>query len=198
MTAAPIVHARIRLDVQEMMFVQYMPVKLPFTSIRLPDHLKCFAPMFNFVAWTQEDFVYLTAKRMYVSPERPFNRPGWHADGFGTNDVNYIWCDSAPTEFCVQQFDLSDDCDESMAQMQAQARPENICAYGANWVLELNSRVVHRPMLNPPVGIRTFAKISVSRDRYDLAGNAHNHLFDYDWPMKKRRIARNHPSTEPA
>lgn len=196
MTNAPIMHARIHLDVSEMMFVQYMPVKMPLTDVRLPSNLQCFARLFDFVHRAQEDFVYLTAKRMYVSPDRPFNRPGWHADGFGTNDVNYIWCDSAPTEFCVQQFDLSDDCDESMAQMEAQARPENVRTYGAHWLLELNSRVVHRPAPNPPAGLRTFAKISVSRDRYDLAGNAHNYLFDYDWPMKERRVARNHPSTE--
>jgi hypothetical protein len=138
--------------------------------------------------------MYLTAKHMYVTPQRIFNRPGWHIDGFGTDDINYIWSSHAPTEFCVQEFDLSEDCDESMAQMEAQALPENILDYGVNMVLRLDNKVVHRVPRTCEPGFRTFVKLSISSHKYNLEGNARNYLFNYDWPMEPRREGRNHPT----
>lgn len=50
--------------------------------------------------------------------------------------------------------------------------------------------------------VRTFVKVSISRDKYDLIGNSHNHLLQYDWPMRPRALTRNPPQrlseTEPA
>jgi hypothetical protein len=201
-----------RFDIQtpEMMFVQYMPIAMPTcpdpapggwsngTSLRVPPHLTCFMPLigavFNDGMTSHDQYVYLTAKRLYVSPDHPFNRPGWHIDGFGTGDLNYVWSDHAPTEFCIQPFDLSDDCDESMAQMEAQARRDRIYTYQTHRLLRLDNTVVHRAARRPEPGYRTFVKISISHDRYNLEGNAHNYLFDYDWPMVPRNEARNHPS----
>jgi hypothetical protein len=195
---APVRIGRIPVKASEMMFVQYMPIKMPTSVLRVPPHLMCFAPLID-VAFRESvvgAYIYLTAKHLYVDRDRCFNRPGWHTDGFGTDDVNYIWCDRAPTEFCVQPFELSDDCDESMAQIEAQARPESIRTYGTHTLLRLDSTVVHRPPLTVEPGYRTFVKLSISRDRYNLQGNAHNYLFDYDWPMVPRRERRNHPHVE--
>jgi hypothetical protein len=90
-------------------------------------------------------YIYLTAKRLFVGPNCVGNRPGWHTDGFGTDDINYIWCDSLPTEFCVNQhFNLSDDHEASMRQMEDQAKPENIKTYPVGSLLRLDSAVVHR------------------------------------------------------
>ena len=192
----PVRIGRVALRQPEMMLVQYMPIHMAGVGTRVPKNLISFAPLIEIAMQERrpDQYVYLTAKHMYVTPERMFNRPGWHIDGFGTDDVNYVWSDRAPTEFCVQSFDLSDDCAESMSQMEAQARPENIRTYGENMLLRLDPTIVHRAPVSVAPGFRTFVKISLSRSIYNLRGNAHNYLFDYNWPMHERAEARNHPA----
>jgi hypothetical protein len=194
---SPIVIGTFELDPVEMMFVQYLPIRMPGTDVRLPPHVQSFEPLVRAIEWGTDDYVYLTAKHMYVSRERMFNRPGWHADGFGTLDVNYVWSDHAPTEFCVQPFFLDVDCDRSMVQMEAQADPRNVRTYGSHVLIRLDDRVIHRAPAAAEPGYRTFAKLSVSKDRYNLVGNAHNYLFDYSWDMAPRAEARNHPAVTP-
>jgi hypothetical protein len=193
----PRVIGRFTIAPPEMMFVQYMPIAMPGSDFRIPENLTCFKPIIAAISWADvchDDYIYMSAKHLYVDRDRCFNRPGWHLDGFGTDDLNYIWTNRAPTEFCIQSFDISDDCDESIAQMNAQARPENIRTYGDNMLVRLDNTVVHQPPATIEPGFRTFLKISISRDRYNLAGNARNYLFDYDWPMVPRSEKRNHPA----
>ena len=180
----------------EMMFVQYLPIVMPNFWPRIPPNIQCFERLIDRALWDlklSEHYVYLTAKRLYVTPQCRGNRPGWHSDGFGSDDVNYVWSDAHPTEFCEQPFDLSDDHAESLRQMEQQARPENIRTYPNGTLLRLTPSVIHRVSEQPFEGWRTFVKISVSKHRYDLEGNAHNYLFDYDWPMRPRELVRNHP-----
>ena len=40
-----------------------------------------------------DSYMYLTVKRQYQSKSKLFNRPGYHSDGFLTDDINYIWSD---------------------------------------------------------------------------------------------------------
>lgn len=194
----PTVLGQFQIDCPELMFVQYMPIAMPGKSFRLPRNLMCFLPLLEAIPAGQIDpftYVYLTAKRLFVGPNCLGNRPGWHTDGFGTDDINYIWSDSMPTEFCIQEFTLSDDHDLSLAQIEQQVQPwcENIKTYPVGSLLMLDSSIVHRVASMTTEGYRTFVKISVSRERYNLIGNAHNYLFDYDWPMVERQAARNHP-----
>jgi hypothetical protein len=42
--------------------------------------------------------------------------------------------------------------------------------------------------------MRRFVKVSLSSHRYNLIGNSHNHLLDYDWQMFPRDAARNDPA----
>jgi hypothetical protein len=196
--SAPHVIGTFDIDPSEMMFIQYMPVWIPEPGLRIPAHVECFFPLIEAVMHRElrklpTHYLYLTAKHLYVTPENMGNRPGWHSDGFGTDDVNYIWSDSAPTEFCIQAFDLSDDCDASIAQMETQAREENVTIYPAKSLLRLDPSVIHRVPINAAPGYRTFVKISVSESKYNLQGNAHNYLFDYDWEMQSREEKRNHP-----
>lgn len=171
------------INCKEMMFVQDMPIALPGSPLRIPQHLECFAHLVMAVApcFTERDYIYLSAKRMFVSPDSNYNRPGWHIDGYGTSDRNYIWYDSCPTEFCVNQaFYLSDDHTESMKQMALQACVNCIKTYPAGSLLRLDNTIVHRVAKVTEPRMRTFVKISVSRNRYNREGNAHNYLFDYD------------------
>lgn len=198
--AEPKVIGEFDIQAKELMFVLYMPVRFPFeASPTLPGHLKPYLPLVEAAITAEKQhggnkIVYLTVKRLYVEPGSLGGRLGWHTDGFGTDDVNYIWCDKDPTEFCVQKFDLSDDHLVSMVQMEDQARPENIITHQPLELVRIDARHVHRCPETPVPGFRTFARVSFSDDRYDLEGNAHNHSLNYNWPMYRRDQERNDTS----
>ena len=187
------------LDIKESMFYLYMPVSLPgMMKWIVPNRLNnalyiLLACMIKHEGMFWYDkYVYLTAKRMFVTPGN-YNRPGWHSDGFGTKDINYIWYDKCPTEFCIQPFVLSMDDKLSMVQMEEQVKPENIVSYGENAFMKLTPENIHRVSTVDYVGMRTFIKISVSDHQYNLEGNTINHELDYDWEMLPREHNRNNP-----
>lgn len=201
---APVEIGRMEVSCDELMFFHDYPIKLPGqTGPTTEPRLKPFDGIVgrvccdyiglrgldSFVA----SHVYLCAKRLYQSPGCPFNRPGWHTDGFGSADINYAWCDCTPTIYNVAPMNLPDDDAESMVEMERQARPENNRTYPEGMLLRLDQYVVHRvgDILVP--SIRTFCKVTFSVDRYDLIGNSRNYLLDYDWPMRPRAIGRNVP-----
>lgn len=192
----PVQLALVELAPSEMCLTQYMPIIMPDCGPvpRIPYGLQWVLPLMEFIQFSAKDYVYLTAKHMWVTPENMGNRAGWHTDGFGTNDINYAWCDRDPTEFCIQDFNLTDDCDLSLSEMEEQARPECIVTYPENMLLRLDQFNVHRVPVHAHAGWRTFVRFSVSPDRYDLHGNAHNPLFDYNWEMQPRKALRNHTS----
>lgn len=189
----PEVLGHFEIDCPELMFYQYLPIRMPGKGVAIPDNLTCFNPLLGATRWDDDDYVYLTAKKMFVGAGGAANRPGWHLDGFGTSDINYIWYDSIPTEFCNQRFDLSDHHEWSLLEMEEQVLPQNIVTYPVRTLLMLDQTVVHRVAECKQPGYRTFAKISVSKDKYNLKGNAHNYLFDYEWEMVERKVERNHP-----
>ncbi len=148
-------------------------------------------------------YVYVTARRGFATPDNPLNRPGWHADGFGTQDVNYIWSDCFPTRFAEGDFvGIDDDHVRSVEQFETQikqgaTRAPFIRVYSgqAKTVYRLDASVIHAtPLIHGGGGERSFFKISFSNDRYNLRGNSHNHLFDYDWKMWARDEVRNDPA----
>lgn len=157
----------------------------------------------------RDPYVYVTARRGYASPGNPLNRPGWHCDDFGGTDLNYIWSDTYPTRFllCDAPLMISDDDQQSMRDMEAAA--DAACQDAAcqecdrglrieegepGHLLRLDPYVIHdTPIIPAPGGMRSFFKISVSSHRYDLLGNSHNHLLDYQWPMHDRAQLRNQP-----
>lgn len=179
----------------EMCFSLYMPIRMPYGEATIPRNLLWCKPIVDCTRplWKSYEYVYLTAKHLYVNSGNMGNRKGWHIDGFGSYDKNYIWFDCHPTEFCLTRFRLSLDCDKSMAEMEEQAQPGDINWYPSNHVYELDNTVVHRVNEHEFEGMRTFVKVSTSRYKYNLKGNAINPLLDYDWEMFSRRQYRNHP-----
>lgn len=190
---------------QEYCFCMYMPIKMndgPY--IKLPTQFYPYADIIEAATWNErrkmgssefdQHYAYLTVKYLFVTPDNPANRPGWHSDGFLTDDVNYVWFDKYPTVFCVQDFDVDDDHFKSLAQFEEQAREENFWTAPEKTLLRLDARHIHKVPLDIPEGgdFRTFVKITFSKDRYNLKGNARNPLFDYDWQMHDRSIVRNH------
>lgn len=198
--AKPEVIGTFDIDCKEMMFYMYLPIKMIDSFwVKVPKSLEVFRPLIDAVLkhemkHIENKYLYLTAKHIYATPDNVGNRAGYHSDGFGTDDINYIWTNKYPTVFCVQDFDLSDDCALSMQQMEEQAKPENEITYPVNTLIKLTQDVIHRTPTIEEGGMRTFVKLSVSSEKYNLEGNSHNHLIDYDWKMYERSEVRNHPT----
>lgn len=177
----------------EMCFVQYLPIFMPgMDHIAIPKNLNWIRPLVRQIPWEEEtSYVYVSVKHLFVTPDNMGNRPGWHSDGFGTDDLNYIWTDHFPTEFSIQDFELSEDHHLSLIELEQQVKPDSIRTYGENMLVRLDKYNIHRPPVQDKSGFRTFVKISVSKEKYNLQGNAHNDLIDYDWEMKPRDAVRN-------
>lgn len=187
------------LECPEMMFVQYIPICID-GRWAVPANLHWTEPLVIDAADNEEcsyksnfKYVYLTVKHMYQAAGESYNRHGMHIDGFGTDDINYVWSDSTPTEFYVQEFDLPEDHSESMDAMYKQAISTCQVLFPNNTLLRLDNTMVHRVSPYGKSGMRTFVKISFSNHKYNLKGNAHNYLLDYDWEMVDRNVERNCP-----
>jgi len=188
-----------------MMFYQYLPIKMiGDTEPVYEERLKCYDQLVGAICCDfigaygldsyVNSYIYLTAKYLYQAPGCSFNRPGWHSDGFMTDDINYIWYDKDPTEFNSSRFILSMNDELSLIEMERQALPENNILYPANTILRLDQYNIHRVGESTP-GLRNFLKISFSRDKYNLIGNSHNYMLRYNWDMKPRKAKRNIPQT---
>tara|TARA_R110000782_G_scaffold172548_2_gene264143 strand:+ start:827 stop:1435 length:609 start_codon:yes stop_codon:yes gene_type:complete len=183
---------------KELMYVLYMPVRLAGQyTITVPKSLAGYTDLVKMAlayegCKAEGKYVYLTVKSLWVESHCVGGRPGWHADGFGTDDINYVWVNRGSTEFCNQRFDLSDDHNFSLVQMEAQARQENIIQYPELDVIRIDASNIHRCPENASSGYRTFARVSISNNKYNLAGNAHNHDISYNWTMNERSLERNH------
>jgi len=192
------------LEWDEYLHYMYLPVVLPecaWGSIRLPPRLEFLRRVIEFVCERERAFyngarVYVTARRGYATPGNPLNRPGWHADGFGTDDVNYVWTDRFPTLFAIQDFQkISTDHVRSIEQFEEQVDPVRVVTFPDRALLRLDPFVVHAaPEIPAPGGERGFLKISLSHEKYNLRGNSHNYLFDYAWKMWSRDEVRNDPA----
>jgi hypothetical protein len=187
----------------EMMFYQDLPIKMAGeTQLTMEDRLKVFEQIIgvcycDFIGVFGLDmyvsnYVYVTAKRLYQAPGCPFNRPGYHSDGFLTDDINYIWCDSNPTVFNKSSYALTMHHEYSLSEMDQQSLAENEVKYKINELLRLNQFNIHK-VGDITIGMRTFLKVSFSSKKYNLIGNSRNHLINYQWEMKARQKTRNHP-----
>jgi hypothetical protein len=199
----PEVVATIDIDCNEYMHYQYMPIKLAAQShITYEKRLDQFWELFFAACYDYKQtygynnyyncYVYATVKCKYQSHGCGFNRSGYHTDGFRTADINYIWSSCQSTVFNTSKFELSDDEHLSLEQMESQARPDHEVIYPDCTLLKLDRFVVHK-VGNILDGKRTFVKISISKDKYNLEGNTHNYELDYNWEMYPRSSLRNVP-----
>ena len=203
----PKVVSEVDIDTErvEMCFVQYLPIFIPHSAdtikdFRIPDN----------IAWTRPivdrctlDFGFQYDRYLYLTVKKGFNinRHGWHCDGFGTDDINYLWSDFGSTQFLNvnRSIKLPRDHTKSLEVMERLSYTvdypyeNSFVEYPNNTILKLNQSQIHR--VNPAYmeKLRTFVKVSISDDKYNLEGNAHNYLLDYKWEMKERLEERNHP-----
>lgn len=184
----------------EMMFWLYCPIKLAGRhGIVVPPNLEQFWPIISACRadcepfFWENSYVYLTAKTLWVTHENPGQRRGWHADGFGTDDLNYIWYDTEPTLFVElsELVSLTDDHRESMIEMEMFAEQMAPTFYEVKHLLRLDQSVLHRVGDFGEPGMRSFVKLSVSRHPFNLFGNSINHDLAPDWTYAKRSVERN-------
>jgi len=189
------------LDVTEFMFWLYCPIKAPWGNFHYPDQLKQFAPLVEKTLGCvyQKDYVYITAKRLYVTPENRGNRPGWHSDGFMSTDLNFVWSDANPTLFWEPDnlVHIEQDHTKSLLQMEqlAETDKQHWKTYPNKSLLGLDQYVIHRVADIEEAGMRTFVKISISEDKYDLEGNSKNEPITKEWKYVKRNQERNAPAS---
>jgi len=196
---APEVISLFKVDLNEFMFFMYLPIKMPGSKTRMEDRLSPLYAMVKEVLENEKEhlhdkYIYLTIKHMFHPEGYSHNRPNWHSDGFGSDDINYIFYSNTPTEFCVQEYkNISADDKLSMIQFEEQSDEKNIITYPSNTLLKLSPYNIHRIGYKAVPGPRIFIKISISKNQYRLKGNSHNYLFDYNWDLQERQIERNVP-----
>ena len=186
----------------EVTYCLYMPVSTPdnpnimLNYVERPD-LAFVLPLIHRIREIEagvfkDRYVYLTAKRMYVGPAVTPNRPGWHADGFGTDDINYIWYDCLPTILSSGEFYVDEDDAKSLAQFEEQAERQPIYTIAPNTLIRLTPAHVHRVQIPTEQMMRTFVKVSLSKEQYNLAGNSTNPAIKV-WRTYPREVVRNSP-----
>lgn len=198
----------IKNGLDEMMFYQYLPIKdKDIFYFSIPSQLDndFIAELLTIVnndfinlrgvQEFKESYVYLTVKQIYVNNRKGINRPGIHSDGFMTNDVNYIWSNEMPTIFYSGEFtDVPMDDLKSIEYFEQQKANCERVVYPTDTILRLDQFNIHETnTIEEFNGLRCFVKISFSKDRYDLKGNAKNHSITYDWEYRERSQTRNIP-----
>ena len=195
----------IHLFPHEMMFWLYCPIKKPgpldmIVPANLTQYNMLLERVFQDVgiARWRESYVYLTAKTLWVNPENPGNRPGWHSDGFMTDDLNYVWSDRDGTVFWEPTWraDFTQDHVASLAEMQQAASVGPTRTYPDKTLLRLDETVIHRIADFPDGRYRTFVKVSISTQKYNILGNSYNHMLPLGVGYFVRGKERNHTSKD--
>lgn len=140
--------------------------------------------------------VYLTLKNIWVNGGTSGNRPGWHSDGFLTDDINYIWYDKNPTLFYFDgaKHSFSTDHCKSLVEMNVLCEnSDKHVTYPVKSLLRMDQFVLHKPNENFPGGVRCFMKISLSEHIYALEGNSKNEHLNLDMEYLARKPNRNCP-----
>lgn len=194
--------------IDEMMFYQYLPIKsndmfcLDLPSQLNNEFLQEFITIVNndFISLRgtkefKEHYIYLTVKHLFVTQEMNLNRPGIHSDGFMTNDINYIWSNEQPTVFYSGEFpNVPMDDELSINYFEEQKQYCERVVYPTNNILRLDQFNIHETnTIEKFSGLRCFVKISFSKDKYDLKGNAKNSCITSDWEYRERSQTRNIP-----
>lgn len=203
--AGPSFHGHYDFNLPEMMYYLYLPVWMEGECIewgrglQMPPNLEACRTLIHAaiqaVGAKRFRYVYLSARKGWATKDNPLNRPGWHCDGFGTDDMNFVWWRGPGTRFAAQRFvDISDDHVLSQQQFEEQVDLSRVFSPPEAGLYGISPEVVHAtPVIGDPGCLRQYIKISLSNERYNLENNSHNWLFDYSWPLHSRDMVRNDP-----
>lgn len=188
-----------------------LPIKFPGSDYRLPAALKVYESIIRRAAdfeaaingkCLDEYYCYLTVDGGWVEPDTLQREAPCHVDGFQgarwrpkvRGNHSYTVSNAVPTAYYVQPFDfdlLDEEKHNFFWEMNRQValtnsefawQPEN------GEMTLMDCYCVHRGTPATVRIYRTFIRISFEARIFDRLGNAHNPLFQYDWPMVKRDI----------
>ena len=205
----------ININNDESCLCLYMPIKLKnrYHEV-LPRHLQKYQRILDCVhddliigakstSGYVDKYIHLTVKAQFVSGQCTGQRSGWHSDGFMTDDVNYIYYDSFPTEFydgSKLKLQLTQDHNKSLDELKKMDvfMRNEIVTFPEKHLLKLDQYVIHRPQEYMVPSFRTFVKVSVSDHLYALKGNTINYepkIYDVlrNVEYKERGVERNCP-----
>lgn len=197
----PEMMGELHLHSDEVMYYLYLPISTPgLDGYRLPDdRLEFLIPLIERIMKDiperfKNEYVYLTVKKMFVGGGVTANRPGWHCDGFLSTDLNYVWYDSVPTIFTYGKFSITPNHTDSLREFDEQAREEDEVYFAPGELLKLDDMVIHRVNTDVPNQLmRTFIKVTVSENRFNLKDNSRNPMLPDDGPYYERALVRNDP-----
>lgn len=188
-----------------------LPIKFPGSEFRVPAQFAQFVPVIQRVAnfeWLvnhrcfDEYYCYLTVDQGEVKPGRLQREAPCHVDGFQGARWNpkvrinhtYVISDLVPTVYYVQPFDFSQ-LDESkhnffweMNRQVALSNSEHAWTPAPYELSMMDAYTVHRGDAATEPVFRTWVRLSFEVRIFDRLGNAHNPMFNYDWPMVPRDI----------
>lgn len=191
------------IDLKEVMYYLYLPIYMPEQThgmIQIPKNLMVIQPLIDqaiqFVDQQERpknEYIYISARKGWATPDNPLNRPGWHSDGFGTDDINIVWWKGSGTRFALQEFkDIPPEDDKALLEFEKQIDPRFIVdSFPQGGLYAMDQTVVHATPLLTKGEMRQYVKISFSPHKYNLENNSHNYFFDYDWDMEPRELIRN-------
>lgn len=137
-------------------------------------------------------YLYLSVNKDFYNIGDTQKRPGWHVDGYKTDDENYIWSDREPTEYIeLEYLDTELSHEKSLEYFKDLAKGKNIKRLKSNTLYMLGKFIHRTPTIRSP-GVRTFVKLSFSNHRYNLVGNAVNKI-NKNWKFYDREVVRNCP-----
>ncbi len=187
-----------------------MPIKMPGDKeYRLPSELNQFQDLVSKVAGLEHSvnssidlcYAYLTIDQGWVNPGDTQRTDGWHVDGFQgarvfpkvESDHSYIVQDKYPTHFSLQDFRLSHldpEKDNFFWEMDRQALGAPTWRARPYEVLMMDAYTVHKAAVAHEGGFRTFFRLTYSVRQFDRLGNTINPIFNYDWDMVTRDVAK--------
>ncbi len=191
------------IESQEVMYYLYLPIRRPGSTLCIPDdRLTFIGPLLQRIAEDEperfrNEYLYATIKKMYVGGGVTANRPGWHCDGFLSDDLNYVWYDCVPTVFTSHdEFRITPNHTDSLVEFdnQAETYDDRWVIYPDKHLLKLDDRVIHKVNTDVPEQVmRTFVKLTLSKNRFNLKDNSRNPMLPDYGKYYERSAVRNDP-----
>ena len=115
--------------------------------------------------------------------------------GCTINGVKYeLDYDNCRTEVSLGEYDLTNDHNTSLTEMLVQSYDNFNLQLKPNRLYMLDQECVHRPTVNKTNDsvLRTFIKVTYSKELFNCIGNAWNYKLPHIKPNKHRFEHRNH------
>jgi len=142
-----------------------------------------------------EYHTYLTIDCKMVHAAEQQRHGGLHVDGFQGARIqpktritrNYVMTTNGGTRFYPQRFIVADETRFNVFQgFDIQAERYEIAEENVAYFMD--AYCVHESGIAERDALRTFLRLTYDLKRFDRAGNTHNAMLDYDWPMVGRAV----------